>query len=963
MRWVVFWISALLLSFSLLAQEQRQAARMKENQTLPLSAREELGTFQLDPAFTIELAAAEPEVVDPVCFCFDAQGDLIVVEMRGYPNAGVGTGTPNLAGRIRRLQDADQDGYFEKASILLDGLRFPCGIVPWRDGFLVGDAPDLLFVSRDGKEKRVLYTGFGNSNIQQMINGLQGHYDGWVYGCNGGNDSPVRSMEKPDAPIVQLRGMHFRFKPDVPGSLEPCSGGGQYGLTVTPSGQWLTCTNSQHIRHLVLPYHYLKRNPDLVIPTAVLDIPDHGAAAKVFRISPFETWRLERTTRRAGGSDAKRFPTTELVPGGYFTSATGLAWYANQVFVCDPANNLVHRDVLKVHGSTFIAERHDKDCEFLASTDTWFRPVFLANGPDSSLYLADFYREIIETPLSLPDDIKARWNLNSRERGRIWRIKPRQAAMVKQKSLVQLSVQELIQELGSSISWRRDTAFRLLLEKDVKQNVSELKQFSSHPLPHTRMMALSLLSLSSQLDDDTLVKSLNNQSPDFHAVRIFALQLCEKRTSVSSELKQAAVVLADDQHPHVRFQLALSLGSLPFTASEKLQAVQILLHRNDLDTWGETALLSSLSGLEFQVLQFISTSQHVPIRLLERIAQLVSRKVPLQQLQSDTGLQKLFQQDWSEMHLALLKGLGARYAKSMPDFTARLNKLIHHANTTRSKQTAISLLGYANWKDVKSLFQELLSPTSSLDDQRYALQAISRFDEREVAQLLLTLWPMWSPAIRREAQEVLLGRTIFIEYLLERAERNEFAWLQLDQSRREQLLRSRNANIRQRAEKLQASAQVTSRQQVLTRYTPSLQMTSNAERGKTLFTKHCSTCHQVQGQGHVVGPDLLGALGNKTPDALLIDLLDPNREVDPRYVNYLVITKTGRTITGVVSSESASSITLKRAEGIEETILRSDLDEVQGTGKSLMPENLEEQVSVQDTADIIGYLLSLRSRK
>ena len=457
-----------------LADDPLATPKQKSDQKKPLSARDELGTFQLDSNFTVELVASEPDIIDPVCFCFDAKGDLYVVEMRGYPNEGKGEGKPKFAGRVRKLQDLDGDGYYETSTIFMDQLRFPCAITPWRDGFLIGDAPELLFVAdRSGKGqvdvRQVLYTGFGNSNIQQMINGLQYHRDGWVYGCNGGNDSPVRSVEKPDVPVVQLRGMHFRFKPDVPGSLEPTSGGGQYGLAVTESGQWLTCTNSQHLRHIVLPHQYLKRNPALEVPAVTLDIPDHGAAARVYRISPFEAWRVERTTRRAGSDDAKRFPQTELVPGGYITSACGLVLenggtfpqrYQGNVFVCDPANNLVHRDLLVLTGSTYRAERHDKECEFLASTDTWFRPVFMANGPDGNLYVADFYREIIETPLSLPDDIKAKWNLNSRERGRIWRIKPKQPVSneAKSKKLNDCNSEELVQVLQSPIGWRRDTA-------------------------------------------------------------------------------------------------------------------------------------------------------------------------------------------------------------------------------------------------------------------------------------------------------------------------------------------------------------------------------------------------------------------------------------------------------------------------------------------------------------------------
>ena len=133
--------------------------------------------------------------------------------------------------------------------------------------------------------------------------------------------------------------------------------------------------------------------------------------------------------------------------------------------------------------------------------------------------------------------------------------------------------------------------------------------------------------------------------------------------------------------------------------------------------------------------------------------------------------------------------------------------------------------------------------------------------------------------------------------------------------------------------------------------------------GKALFAKHCASCHRLENVGHQVGADLLGALTNKTPELLLQDILDPNREVDPRYVNYVIVTKAGRTITGIISNEGAGSITLKRAEGVEETILRTDIDEMTSSSKSLMPENLEEQMKPQEVADVIRYLLSVREGK
>src|SRR5262249_44049282 len=118
----------------------------------------------------------------------------------------------------------------------------------------------------------------------------------------------------------------------------------------------------------------------------------------------------------------------------------------------------------------------------------------------------------------------------------------------------------------------------------------------------------------------------------------------------------------------------------------------------------------------------------------------------------------------------------------------------------------------------------------------------------------------------------------------------------------------------------------------------------------------CVTCHRLDNLGHQVGPDLIAALPNKTPDQLLIDLLDPSREVDPRYLAYLVTTRQGRTLTGLIAAETATSVTLRRAEGIEEVLLPTQVEQIQTTTKSLMPDGLEQQLKPQDVADLIAYL-------
>jgi putative membrane-bound dehydrogenase-like protein len=201
----------------------------------PLSPREEMATFKIPKGFKVELVASEPDVVDPVAMAFDEHGRIWIAEMRGYPNDGVATGDIS-SGRIKLLEDGDGDGVYEKSTLFAEGLRFPTSVMPYKHGLLVANAPDLIYLQDtdgDGKAEkpRVLYTGFNLKNIQQLLNSLQWGLDNWVYGCAGNDGGTITCPEKKDMPAVTLRNRGIRFKPDVPGSLEPTSGGGQYSVT------------------------------------------------------------------------------------------------------------------------------------------------------------------------------------------------------------------------------------------------------------------------------------------------------------------------------------------------------------------------------------------------------------------------------------------------------------------------------------------------------------------------------------------------------------------------------------------------------------------------------------------------------------------------------------------------------------------------------------------------------------
>ena len=235
--------------------------------------------------------------------------------------------------------------------------------------------------------------------------------------------------------------------------------------------------------------------------------------------------------------------------------------YRGNTFVCDPANNLIHRDVLEPNGATFTAQRADEGCEFLASTDNWFRPVHLTVGPDAALYVLDFYREVIETPLSLPDDIKKRLNLESRGRGRIWCIvadRESSSSIARRLTLGNATSAEFVAYLADPNAWQRLTAQRLLFERQDKSAIASLKDLAaaSNSAPG-RAHALWTLAGLHALDDELILRALKDSEA---GVREQALRLADARLSSSPGLRSAVARLADDPAPRVRFQLAFTLG-------------------------------------------------------------------------------------------------------------------------------------------------------------------------------------------------------------------------------------------------------------------------------------------------------------------------------------------------------------------------------------------------------------------
>src|SRR6266511_2959643 len=402
----------------------------------PVAARDALNTFQLRKGFRLELVAAEPLVTDPIALAFDEDGRLFVVEMNDYPERG-----DQLLGQVRRLEDTDGDGRFDKSTIFARGLRWPAAIACYGGGVFVGATPDLLYykdTNDDGvaDHKEVVLTGWGNRAAklepEGVFNSLAWGLDNQIHGLSNRDSGVITNPRNPAAKPVTLGG-NFAFDPRTM-TLIVEAGEGQYGMGFNDDGRQFLCRQHRHIKTQLFDRRYVDRNPYYTMPDPTVDIAVDGPKAALYRISPEEPWRVMRTKWRVEGLE------NGIEAGGrasgYFSAACGLtiyrgnAWpreYVGDAFVADCAENIVHRKKVVHLGPSARAERpaDQKTVEFLASKDTWFRPVQIANAPDGTLYIADMYRQTIEAPTAIPEAILKHLDpYMGSDMGRIYRIVP-----------------------------------------------------------------------------------------------------------------------------------------------------------------------------------------------------------------------------------------------------------------------------------------------------------------------------------------------------------------------------------------------------------------------------------------------------------------------------------------------------------------------------------------------------------
>jgi putative heme-binding domain-containing protein len=272
---------------------------------------------------------------------------------------------------------------------------------------------------------------------------------------------------------------------------------------------------------------------------------------------------------------------------------------------------------------------------------------------------------------------------------------------------------------------------------------------------------------------------------------------------------------------------------------------------------------------------------------------------------------------------------------------------------------AVARLRWGSFEEVQPALVPLLHPAQPADVQAAALATLTTFNSPEVASLLVEHWSGFSPSLRARAAEALFSREAWVPALLDAVEQGRIAPGDLQPGRLKLVAESKDAQVRQQAQRLLEHFATSGRADVLQAYRAALDLPGDATRGKAAFLKHCAKCHRLEGQGFEIGPNL-AAMQNRGPEAILTNVIDPNREVNPQYLNYVLITQDGRSFSGTVAAETATSITLRRAENVQDTLLRIDIDELRSTGQSLMPEGLEKEIDVPTMADLIAYLNSIK---
>lgn len=952
------------------------------------------GTFEVAEGFQVELFAAEPLVRDPVGMTVDEQGRLYVVEDPGYPE-----NPDDFQGRVRLLEDRDGDGQPDQSTVFADEFRAPRGVMQWKEGLLVTDATDIVYLedtNGDGRAdvREVVMSGFNYNNPQLGVNTPLYGLDNWVYVAHRQGSRPHFAGE-PEPEEVAAR-TNIRFRPDTR-EWESLSGASQFGHSFDAYGRHLLVRHNNHISQEIMAGRYLARNPDLMVAPSSASISDHGTAAEVYPITENERHEL-------------------FTDAGAFTAACGITCYLGgqfpedyrgAAFVAEPAHNLVHADRLEESGAALTASRIQQDREFLASTDHWFRPVNFYVGPDGALYVIDYYRQIIEQPRFLSEEVLEAGILGGTDRGRIYRVSTEGSegpSWLGELNLRGDSAGQLVDLLDRANGWWRTTTQRLLVDRQDEAAIDPLKELAvdSGSRPEARVHALWTLEGMGALSADLIERALGDRSP---RVREQAIRLAEQYLQENPALVAALLEIGDEEDQRVRFQLLNTLGALD--TPEVRQVRREMLQENIEDEWMQLAALSAAD------LNYRSLYEEARSRLSDRETE--GRSMYFRRLGSLIGVRGQ-RKDVEEFaasitagddeagnwwQAASLQGLaeGLQYGvenedrQMLRDLRGPMARLALDPdspalrNAARSvmavvgppegqsvfaaaeelaadseedpllRRDAIRLLGVGSTSRYAELLMDLVSPQEPPEVQAAAARTLKDLEGPAIGKRLLAGWDRMTPPVRQAAMETMLADDARLGLVFDAIEEGDMSPSAVSWEETKRLMLHSDEELQARAKSLLGGAGE-QRSEVVERYEAALseQGEGNADRGREVYERSCAMCHQIDGEGGVnFGPDL-ASVRTRDPEELLVDILMPGEAIAAGYEQYRIERQSGPALQGAISSETSQSVTLRDMGGQETTVPRSDIQRMEAVEGSVMPTGLEQQISEEEMNDLITFI-------
>ncbi|MFC4873354.1 PVC-type heme-binding CxxCH protein [Negadavirga shengliensis] len=955
----------------------------------------------------MELIASEPLIADPVDMEIDELGRLYVVEMHGYPLDVSGTG------KIKLLSDTDGDGVMDKSVVFADSLILPTGILRWKNGILVTDPPHVLYfedTNGDGRadKKEVVLTGFARSNPQHNFNSPRYGFDNWIYVGHepavttvlyaeefGDQGSEIRFPAAPEGPVLPVNagGRSIRFHPDKQ-ELELLASRTQFGHTFSNWGDRFLVNNNNHVIHEVIPARYLDQNRYFPVANATQSISDHGNAAEVYPITDNPEHQL-------------------LTDIGVMTSACGITAYQGGIFpepydkvifTAEPVSNLLHADVVEPQGATFVARRLLQNKEFLASRDAWFRPVNMYIGPDGALYVVDYYRQIIEHPEWMDDEVVASGALyNGTDKGRIYRISPKGSQPLDWSMNMDLgnsSTGKLVAMLASDNIWWRRNAQRLLVDRGGDEATAYLEKLLDNASPAVgRFHALWTLHGLGELKPEMIEKAMRDSEA---GVRRTAVMLTELYPQYKKRWKRTLFGMHGDPDPKVRHQLLLTLAGY---GGDEVSGVRRELLLKDLeDDWVQVGtlvapiaqhrdllahvlevydperpafdpLVRKLASMEMQAKGF---SETVP--LLEKI--LVADRVdgwegPLLLGFAD-GLKSSVSGngDWLRLMDPMVKAVfdhpsltvrraavqllqtrpwpGDRSAEK--DIGRAVDMALDRERDVEARVVALNFLELPTVREEdREELKKLMGPGEPVPVQTALLKILSRQPATEYAAYLMANWQMFSPEVRNVAVQTLLVSRERMGLLLDGIEYGPIQPGHVGWMNSVRLMNQSDETLRNRSRRL-LSFEKGERKEVIEDYRVALELKGDPRKGLEVYQENCAVCHKMTDKlGYAFGPDL-ASLRNRRYENILGDILDPNMSIADGYDLWSVELNSGENFQGIISSETPSAINLANAGGQEVTIARKDIKNLQALDVSAMPAGLENNINHQQMADLLEFI-------